>query len=130
MSDTSAMAIDQAQAMSLIDCDVHNYPNSADELMPYLPQAWQAYIQDSGFTSPPGPTYPKAYSMAARRDAWPPSGNIPGSDPEFAREQLLDAHVQSFYFIHVNLLSPVGSSEHYTLLYGASADWLVQSAYG
>ena len=28
---------------------------------------------------------------AARRDAFPPSGCLPGGDPDFARDQLLDA---------------------------------------
>ena len=78
-------------AFSLIDCDVHNYPNSIDELMPYLSARWPAYVRQSGFSGPSGPTYPKGFAQAARRDAWPPSGLRPGGDPEFAREQLLDA---------------------------------------
>ena len=77
-------------AISLIDSDVHNYPDSVDELMPYLPDRWQAYIKQSGFKSPPGPVYPKGFDMAARRDAWPPSGKKPGSDPVFSSRQLLD----------------------------------------
>ena len=48
-------------------------------------------MRQSGFTGPPGPTYPTGFAQAARRDAWPPSGLKPGGDPDFAREQLLDA---------------------------------------
>ncbi len=77
-------------ALSLIDCDVHNYPNSIDELKTYLPERWIEYITKSGFKSPPGPVYPKGFEFAARRDAWPPSGKLPGSDPDFVKEQLLD----------------------------------------
>ena len=80
-----------AQDVSLIDCDVHNYANSIDELMPFLSEGWRAYIRESGFKAAPGPTYPKAFARAARRDAWPPGGKLPGGDPDFASRQLLDA---------------------------------------
>ena len=78
-------------AVTLIDCDVHNAPNSISELRPFLSKRWQQYVCDSGFEGPPGPVYPKAFSRAARRDAWPPGGGLPGGDPDFARQQLLDA---------------------------------------
>ena len=38
-----------AQDISLIDCDVHNQPNSIDELMVFLSEGWRAYIRQSGF---------------------------------------------------------------------------------
>ena len=92
MTRAKTAADDQtATALSLIDCDVHNYVNSIDDLMPFLSARWQVYVRQSGFTGPPGPTYPKGFAQAARRDAWPPSGLKPGGDPDFAREQLLDA---------------------------------------
>ncbi|MCE2439859.1 MAG: amidohydrolase [Candidatus Latescibacteria bacterium] len=76
--------------VTLIDADVHNYPDSIDELMPYLSSRWQAYVKQSGFAIPSVSLYPKLYAQAARRDAWPPSGKKPGADAGFAREQLLD----------------------------------------
>ena len=76
---------DQAgTAVTLIDCDVHNAPNSISDLKPFLSKRWQQYVHDSGFEAPPGLIYPKAFSRAARRDAWPPSGGLPGGDPDFA----------------------------------------------
>lgn len=79
------------KALSLIDSDVHNYPDSIADLMPYLPARWQVYIRQSGFANPSVSQYPKVFSQAARRDAWPPGGRRPGSDPAFARQQLLEA---------------------------------------
>ena len=38
-----------SQDVSLIDCDVHNQPNSIDELMVFLSEGWRAYIRQSGF---------------------------------------------------------------------------------
>ena len=97
MTSAKTAADDQtATALSLIDCDVHNYVNSIDDLMPFLSARWQVYVRQSGFTGPPGPTYPKGFAQAARRDAWPPSGLKPGGDPDFAREQLLDAWISTW----------------------------------
>ena len=36
-------------ALTLIDCDVHNAPNSISELQPFLSKRWQQYVHDSGF---------------------------------------------------------------------------------
>ena len=37
MSQTEyAVEVASSADVSLIDCDVHNYPNSIDDLMPYL----------------------------------------------------------------------------------------------
>ncbi len=74
----------------LIDTDVHNYTRSIDDLMPYLSERWKSYIVQGGFKTPGVSMYPKMYSQAARRDAIPYEGGIAGSEPEFAKEQLLD----------------------------------------
>ncbi len=76
--------------IKLIDADVHNYPANMQDLTPYLSQRWQAYVQQSGMGVPGASMYPKVFAAAARRDAWPPNGNQPGSDPQFASVQLLD----------------------------------------
>ncbi|MCY3782929.1 MAG: amidohydrolase family protein [Chloroflexi bacterium] len=76
--------------LKLIDADVHNYVNSIDELLPFLATRWHAYIEQSGFEGPGGNIYPRLYENAARRDSFPPSGCLPGGDPDFARDQLLD----------------------------------------
>lgn len=74
----------------IVDADVHNYINGIADLAPYLPTRWQQYVRQSGMEMPPISLYPKMHAAAARRDAWPPNGGEPGSDPEFARDQLLD----------------------------------------
>ena len=106
-ADTAPAPIEEIDANGplqhgLIDCDVHNYPNSISELEPFLSKRWCAYISQSGFTGPPGPAYPKGFAMAARRDAWPPGGRKPGSDQNFSRAQLLDT-----WKIHRAVLNPL-----------------------
>ena len=88
--------------MELIDADVHNYPAGMQDLTPYLSQRWQDYVQQSGMGVPAASMYPKVFAAAARRDAWPPNGNQPGSDPEFSRQQLLDE-----WSIDVAILNPL-----------------------
>lgn len=113
---------------SLIDCDVHNYVNSIEDLIPYLPERWRAYVKQSGFKAPTGGApYPKGFEMAARRDAWPPNGKLPGGDPKFAAEQLLDA-----WNIDCAILNPLyGTSYVHNLDFGnaltrAANDWLTE----
>ena len=91
-----------ATAISLIDSDVHNYPNSIDELTPFLSERWRAYIEQSGFSNLSMAHYPKVYAQAARRDSFPPGGKRPGSDPDFAQRQLLDT-----WEIDLALLNPL-----------------------
>lgn len=88
--------------MQLVDADVHNYPADMQELTPYLSRRWQEYVAQSGMKMPGASLYPKMYAAAARRDAWPPSGALPGSDPAFAAQQLLDA-----WSIDCALLNPL-----------------------
>ncbi|MEE3262584.1 MAG: amidohydrolase family protein [Candidatus Latescibacterota bacterium] len=79
-----------AQSPRLVDADAHNYTSSMDDLLPHLSKRWQAYVQQGGYKLSGVSLYPKIYAQAARRDAIPSEGGIAGSDPDFAREQLLD----------------------------------------
>ena len=92
----------QGKGISLVDSDVHNYPDSIGELVPYLAENWRAYIKQSGFNNLSVSHYPKVYAQAARRDSFPLSGKRPGADPEFARQQLLDT-----WGIDIALLNPL-----------------------
>ena len=101
-SDFASGAVGTADKIQLIDSDVHNYPDGLEELFPYLSERWVAYARQGGLKLPGASHYPKVYQHAARRDAYPPGGGVPGSDPEFAREQLLDA-----WQIHRAILNPL-----------------------
>ena len=92
LPDTDVQAASRAKTrLTLVDADVHNAINSIDELLPFLATRWHSYIEQSGFQTPGTNAYPRLYENAARRDAFPPSGCLPGGDPDFARDQLLDA---------------------------------------
>ena len=96
MADTTATAPaaerqeNAGTALELVDCDVHGCANGIDDLLPYLPDLWRRYVRESGFKGPGASWYPKVKRMAARDDAHPPSGRVPGSDLGFLQQQHLD----------------------------------------
>ena len=124
----ASAAEDAAAEVALIDCDVHNYPNTIDELLPYLSRHWRSYIAQSGFKGPPGPRYPKGFEFAARRDAWPPGGGKPGSDPQFSRRQLLDRWEMDYAVLNpLYSLSLVPNIDFGNVLASALNDWTAAS---
>ncbi|UGS35295.1 amidohydrolase family protein [Capillimicrobium parvum] len=76
----------------LVDADVHNTLATNDLLLPYLPQRWARHVERFGVRHPDSigffATRPR--NFAARTDAWPPGGGVPGGDLAFMQEQLLD----------------------------------------
>jgi predicted TIM-barrel fold metal-dependent hydrolase len=77
----------------IVDTDVHPAMNPAvPGVMAYLPDRWRDYVTEigvmRGFMT--GGERPRHREFASRWDATPPEGGAPGSNPEFAREQLLD----------------------------------------
>lgn len=80
---------------AVIDTDVHPEHNPArPSVLAHLPKRWRDYIAEYGFTRPgnPGGDRPRHREFASRWDTEPPGGGAPMSDPDFAREQLLDKY--------------------------------------
>jgi len=74
---------------AVIDCDIHNEVPSLKTLSPYLPDHWQAYINESAFVGPDANDYPKNAPTTARPDSVPAQGPA-GSDLSLMRQQALD----------------------------------------
>ena len=91
---------------TIIDCDVHPTVRTAEDLKPYLSQRWWDHFASYGQRPKHGMAqadpYPKAQPRAARRDAWAPSGDQPGSNLEFMREHYLEP-----YAVEYGILSPL-----------------------
>ncbi|MCC6456135.1 MAG: amidohydrolase [Caldilineaceae bacterium] len=102
--------------IAVIDCDIHNAPPTDKALYPYLPKRWQEYHQTIGSRGHTGGIYTRAVPNAARRDAWPPTGEPPGSNLDFMREQLLDR-----WQLEYGILNPLyGAGGQLNLEYGAA----------
>lgn len=76
----------------IIDCEIHNSLPTPEALAPYLPNHWSRYFLLSGLRHRSFGVYfaGKPHRHAARADAVPPSGSLPGSDLAFTRRQHLD----------------------------------------
>src|SRR5437016_4853366 len=84
----------------------------------------QGRLEGSGFQGPAPSPYPKGSPYAARIDAMPPAGGIPGSDLSFMREQLLDRWEIEYAVLHClyNLWS-VQNEDFALALARAVNDW-------
>ena len=85
--------------VACVDADIHHTP-APGALDRYLSERWREHLRAVGVRCAPGFLYPKGAPNAARTDAWPPSGNPPGSELPFLREQLLD-----HYGIEIGILN-------------------------
>ncbi len=89
----------------VVDCDIHPLPARPDDVLAYMPERWQEHhrVYGSHFRAPfrESSPWPRAAPAISRRDAWPPNGNVPGSDLPFMREQHLDLHNIEFGILQV-----------------------------
>ena len=86
----------------LIDCDVHPFLSDFNELIPYLDESIQKIMglgkfskgalskQNGGSFLFPSSVYPNPLTSPLRADAFPPNGDLPGTDPEFLTKDLFD----------------------------------------
>ncbi len=124
-SPTPGSSADEAQVPTLIDADVHAYPNTIKDLFPYLSSRWRAYVEQSGMPLPGVSMYPKVFQVAARRDAWPPGGGCPGGDPEFSKKQLLDPWAIDYAILNPLVgISAVHNIDLANALMRATNDWM------
>jgi uncharacterized protein len=85
------------QRPMIVDCDVHpGLPGGLPTLFPLMPSAWRERFKTKvghlAAAAPLGFRFEHPSGSAARHDAKTPSGGPPGSDPEYMRRDLLDAH--------------------------------------
>jgi predicted TIM-barrel fold metal-dependent hydrolase len=80
------------EGLTIVDCDTHNMPG--ERLLEYMPEKQRQYLSLVGLRTIPTEAAVRTpvRPMSNRLDSFPPSGGPPGSDPEFAREQLLDEY--------------------------------------
>lgn len=91
--------------LRIIDCDIHPSIRAHSDLDPFLPRRWQEHLKTYGShlrTPYIGTTpYPRSSPLIARRDAWPPTGGVPGSDLAFMQKQHLDPFDVEFGILQV-----------------------------
>lgn len=91
ISDYLKSNIIRSVTAKLVDCDVHPYANSVDDLLDYMPSGWRKRFEE--YTLPASARGGDRYRNPAgglRVDATPPGGGLPGSDPQYVIDDLLD----------------------------------------
>src|SRR5438270_7231578 len=96
----------------IVYCDIH--PKMLiEDYRKHLSNQWCPYLQTYGIRPRHGFTksypMPKITPQAARRDAWPPGGGLPGSDLGFMQGQLLDLYDMDYGIL--NPLQPSGQGD-------------------
>jgi predicted TIM-barrel fold metal-dependent hydrolase len=128
------------EAIRLIDCDIHpSFQNGFRELAPYLTEGWRVRF---GMTSAPatdvfGRSIDTAVEMPRsplyvapspfRRDAIPPDGGLPASDPGFVAAHHLDPNKIDRALLLGGSILPLGAfadPERATAVASAYNDWL------
>lgn len=111
-----------AEKLFIVDCDVHHVPASPKEFDKYLPE---------GFRNVPrgGPSHGYANPIGVmRRDAVPPGGGSPGSDPETMVKQLLDEYQIDYGILNAPGVIGVSTMPNPHLaaaLASAHNDWMI-----
>lgn len=82
------VAQEDNRSLRVIDVDIHHTMRDWSDLQPYLDEPWRtkivnpgSHVGSLGYLSPAG---------HRRKDAVPPDGGLPGSDPELLIQQLMD----------------------------------------
>ena len=115
--------------IKIIDCDVHpTLPAGLSALFPLMPKSWIERFKMKGghlaVAAPLGFRFEHPVGSAARKDARTPDGGPPGSDPEFLRKDLLDAHG-----ISIALLTSLQAGQFGTVSSGPDESAVIVSAF-
>lgn len=115
-----------SEAPRLIDTDIHNTLRDREDLIPYLPKVFHQQFREVGFELGGKPFSPVGL---VRKDAVPPNGGNPASDPKY----LIEHHMEPFgidYAIltgtpYMNALSLLYDPDYGNALATAINDWMV-----
>ncbi len=113
--------------VKIVDTDVHPATRSLTELRQYLPEPWRSRrFSDRMLDAVEAPIY-LAPGKAQRRDAYPPGGGPPCSDPVFTEQQLFgDAGVDYAILIPLTVRT-VANPELEAAVCAATNAWLADT---
>ncbi|MCR8635144.1 MULTISPECIES: amidohydrolase family protein [Paenibacillus] len=110
----------------IIDCDVHVYPKSSDELRSYMQEPWRSRNLPSGR----GGFYENPVH-GVRLDAKPPGGGGAGTDPDFLRRQLIEEYgIDHAILLPRAFCNMIPDPDLATALAAAYNDWLADTWLG
>ncbi|WP_374703479.1 amidohydrolase family protein [Bacillus sp. Marseille-P3661] len=116
-----------SEAPKLIDCDVHNALNDREDLIPFLPKVFHQQFRETGFELGGKPFSPVGL---IRRDAYPPNGKYPASDPEYMIQHHIEPNGIDYAILtgtpYMNAVSLLIDPDYGNALASALNDWMVE----
>jgi len=113
--------------VNLIDCDVHVRWRNLEEIAAYLKEPWRSRVLRGRIVHPHN-GYPNPIATW-RRDAMPPTGGSPGSDPHFTVEDLIERHNMDYAVLVYEsgqlIISNMANPDAAVALASAYNDWLI-----
>lgn len=125
--ESSAPAVESVRVpVKVVDADVHPGVPSPKVLLKYMPEPWRSreMKRKAYGGSQSNAIYPLGGANGLRLDATPPGGGAPGTDPVFARKQLLDDNEVDFGILIPLVARPRANPEHEAAGCAAVNDWL------
>ncbi|MBI3964834.1 MAG: amidohydrolase [Chloroflexi bacterium] len=113
----------------LVDCDVHEYLKSPQELLPYVKDPWRRYFTECKFRGLQQGAYTETGGGGRRADSWPSDGSPSGSSYELLKQQLLDQYGVDYAILQGAFyrVSGMPQSDFANVLASAYNDWLVDN---
>lgn len=109
----------------VVDCDLHNAFGANDDLLPYLDAPWRE--QWSAIQYGLGPVYWTPIGKL-RKDAVPPSGAAPASDPAYVLRHYMDPYGIDYAVLMgegINSINVLPSIDYANALMRAYNDWMI-----
>lgn len=124
-SQTTKEGVPAEVPVTLIDCDVHPYLKSQDELRAHMPEPWRRkkFPTRREIFLPPGD--------GRRLDSFPDDGNPPGSDPELVRKHVFEGiGVDYIILIPTSSINIIPNPAHAAVVARAWNDWQMDTWLG
>ena len=117
------------QGQPIIDCDIHQLTRGPQDLLPYLPRAYQERIRLFGTGLSQRVGYPNGGDRGYRADSWPEGGGPAGSDLDLMRRQHLDPSNVEYGILLGQEYRPIPSLpdvDYAVALARAYNDWMIE----
>jgi predicted TIM-barrel fold metal-dependent hydrolase len=117
------------QPPAVIDCDIHQFLGSPNDLLPYLSRAYREDVAHFGLRLGNGSGFPNGGLRGYRPDSWPDDGGRPNSSVDVLRRQHLDVfNVEYGLLLGQDLrgIPTLPDADYATALAAAYNDWMIE----
>jgi uncharacterized protein len=111
----------------VIDCDIHQFLGSVEELYPFLPRVYVEDLKQFGLRLP-GSGYLNGGDRGYRIDSWPDDGGRPASNLKILQDQHLDVYNVEYGLLlgqDLRSIPQLPNADYAAALASAYNDWMI-----